>query len=155
LLEAIRPLDMLLLIAGDGSCRDDLEKYMHANGIAHKVRLLGRRDDVPQLLPAFDVFAQTSTSESFGLAVIEALLAGTPVVATAVGAIPEVTDNGCFATLIPLGDVDAFRQALMQVQADSTAASILAQASRPFIEAQYSAASATAVLHQLYRDVLS
>ena len=155
LIDAVTPLNVVLIIVGDGSLRGELEQRIESQGLGHKVRFLGRRRDIPDLLSAFDVFAQTSLSESFGLAVIEALLTGTPVVATAVGAIPEVTDGGRYATLTPPDDVHAFRQALLHSQAYPTAAHAQARAAGSFIAANYGVDAVAAALRQLYSDVLT
>lgn len=155
LIDVATSLNAVLLIAGDGSLRDDLQERINAQGLTRRVRLLGRRRDIPDLLCAFDVFAQTSGSESFGLAVIEALLAGTPVVATAVGAIHEVTGNGRYATLTPPDDIHSFRQALLHMQAHPVAALAQARAAGSFIAAHYGADAAAAALRQLYHDVLT
>lgn len=75
----------LLCIVGDGSRRSDLEQLARSVVIADRVRFLGHRDDVDQILPAFDVLCQPSRAEGLPLAVLEAQACGVPVVATDVG----------------------------------------------------------------------
>ena len=75
----------LVFIVGDGSCRRDLEQRAWSLGIAGRVRFLGHRDNVAQILPAFDVFCQPSRAEGLPLAVLEAQACGVPVVAADVG----------------------------------------------------------------------
>ncbi|RBP16092.1 glycosyltransferase involved in cell wall biosynthesis [Roseiarcus fermentans] len=75
----------VLCIVGDGSRRADLEQLARSLGVAERVRFLGHRDDVAQILPAFDVLCQPSRAEGLPLAVLEAQACGVPVVATDVG----------------------------------------------------------------------
>ncbi|MGH7899421.1 MAG: glycosyltransferase [Candidatus Binatia bacterium] len=83
-----------VLVAGpDGGSRRDLEQEARALGIAGRVAFLGPRRDVPELLRAFDVFVLTSLMEGAPFALIEAVVMGLPVVATPVGAVPEIIDG--------------------------------------------------------------
>jgi glycosyltransferase involved in cell wall biosynthesis len=96
------------VVAGDGPQRAELEARIAADG--SRVRLLGRRDDVPDLLGAADVALLTSSWEARALVAQEALLAGVPLVATRVGGIPELVGEG--AVLFRLGDSRAAGRAL-------------------------------------------
>lgn len=116
LLEALaRPelqaLDAHLLVAGEGSLRGALEARAARLDLAGRVRLLGVRSDVPRLLAAADVFALPSVYEGNPLVVMEALAAGRPVVATAVGCVPELVDDQT-GRLVAHGDADALARAL-------------------------------------------
>lgn len=86
--------DLDLVIAGDGPERRRLEALAGRSGCAGRVHLLGRREDVPDLLHAFDVFAMPSIYEGFGLTAVEAMAAGVPVVASAVDSLPEILGAG-------------------------------------------------------------
>jgi glycosyltransferase involved in cell wall biosynthesis len=90
----------LVLIAGDGPDVNRLQQMIDADGLP--VRLLGRREDMADLLAAADVYVLTSRWEGTPLAVQEAMALGVPVVATAVGGIPEMVADG--AMLVPAGD---------------------------------------------------
>jgi glycosyltransferase involved in cell wall biosynthesis len=94
-----------LLMVGQGSLRANLEGR-------DRVHLLGVRDDVPDILAAADIFALTSDWEGLPLAIIEAMAAGLPVVATSVGCVPEVVQHGRTGLLIPRGDQVALVAAL-------------------------------------------
>ena len=92
----------------------ELEQMAATLGIADRVRFLGQRSDVPQLLAAADIFCQPNRNpEPFGIVFIEALAAGLPVVATAMGAAPEIVDASC-GLLTPPHDPPALGQALEQ-----------------------------------------
>ncbi len=96
----------------------DLRARASAGGIADRVRFLGQRDDVPDLLAAADIFCQPNlTPEPFGVNAVEALYAGLPVVASDSGGTREIVDNTC-GRLTPLGDVTALRASLAQLVDD-------------------------------------
>jgi glycosyltransferase involved in cell wall biosynthesis len=90
-----------LLIAGLGPLEDQLRKLHGSLGLDDRVQLLGRRDDVPRLLAASDVFVLSSTVEGLPVALMEALALGVPVVATEVGGIPELVRDGVEGRLVP------------------------------------------------------
>jgi glycosyltransferase involved in cell wall biosynthesis len=98
-----------LVLVGDGSLRPQL------TGRA-RVQLLGVRDDLPELLSAADVFALASDWEGHPIAVMEAMAAGLPVVATAVGGLPEIVSAQA-GRLVPRGDMNALERALLEVSA--------------------------------------
>ena len=96
-----------LLIAGaEGSSTPVLEARVRAHGLGGRVRLLGHRDDVGDLLAAADVFAFPSVFEGLGAALIEAMALGVPIVASDLPAVREVTAGGDVALLVPAGDPD-------------------------------------------------
>ena len=91
---------------------ESLRRLSRSLGIEDRVRLLGERSDVEQLLKAADIFCQPNTSpEPFGIVFIEALYAGLPVVTSAMGGALEIVDRNC-GELVPAGDSQAFAQAL-------------------------------------------
>ncbi len=101
-----------LWIVGDGVLRDELRTLAHRSGLGETVRFLGRRNDVPALLSAADVFVNASRWEGLPLALLEAMMAGLPVVATAVGDVPFVLIPGA-GRLVPPGDPAALEAALL------------------------------------------
>jgi glycosyltransferase involved in cell wall biosynthesis len=85
--------------------QDHLQALAEAKGIADRVRFLGQRADVPRLMAAADVYCQANTGpEGFGIAFVEALYAGLPVVTTALGAAPEIVDPTCGILVPPAAD---------------------------------------------------
>ena len=107
-----------LLLAGDGSLREAAHKTAIRRGIGERVHFLGVRPDVAELLSASDVFALASHWEGNPISVMEAMAAGLPVVATAVGGVPELVVHGDTGLLAPAGDVQAFADALKAVAGD-------------------------------------
>lgn len=94
----------LLLIAGDGPLAAQLKRQSEELGLADRVRFLGYRDDVPEVMAALDCYVQPSTEEGICGVVNEALIARLPVVATNVNGIPENIDDGVHGLLVPAGD---------------------------------------------------
>jgi glycosyltransferase involved in cell wall biosynthesis len=108
----------LLLVIGDGPERPACEALATRLGVARHVRFLGSRSDVPRLLSAIDLVLMTSQSEGLGLAAIEGLAAARPVIAFAVGGLPEVVVDGVNGRLVPPGDCEAFAQAVIDTLGD-------------------------------------
>ena len=92
--------DVRLSIAGEGGQRETLQRQIEALGLSASVTLLGYRADVESLMASADVFVHTARWEGFGLVLLEAMRAGLPIVATAVGAIPEVVADGTTGLLV-------------------------------------------------------
>ena len=124
LLEAIAQLEQghsrpfcQLAIVGEGPAEQDLRSLCQSLGIASRVVFAGVRRDIPRLLPLFDVFVLPSLYEGFGIAILEAMAAGRPVVATTVGGIPEFVRQGETGILVKPGDAaslaDAIRSLLL------------------------------------------
>jgi len=106
-----RPIEVWLI--GDGSRRPEYERLIAELGLSASVKLLGVRRDVPELLGELDVFAFAATpDEGQGVALVEAMAAGVPVVATDVGACREVLDQGALGALVPRGDAAALAAAI-------------------------------------------
>lgn len=118
-----------LAVAGTGSLRADLDRRIDDAGLEGSVALLGWRDDVPRILAAADAFASASHWEGMPLAVVEAMGAGLPVVATAVGDVAALLDDGR-GVAVPAGDVEALGAALASVLADAGLAKRLGEAAR-------------------------
>jgi len=107
--------DALLLMAGDGPLRAEVEAAVLRRGLQRSVRILGSRADVSTLLSACDVVALTSRTEGMPGVVIEAGLAGRPTVGYAVGGVPEVVVDGETGLLSPPGDIQGVTRALLDV----------------------------------------
>jgi len=107
-----------LAIVGDGPDRRALEARARAEGVADRVAFLGERHDVAELVRNADLFLLTSESESFGLAALEALASGVPVVATRAGGIVDVVQHEVTGLLAPVGDVAALARHVTMLLSD-------------------------------------
>jgi len=106
LLEALAVLtreidDLRLEIAGDGSLRHFLEQECHGLGITGHVSFIGWREDLPNVMAGWDAFVLPSLDEGFPIAALEAMAAGLPVIASAVGGLPELVQDGETGWLVP------------------------------------------------------
>jgi N-acetyl-alpha-D-glucosaminyl L-malate synthase BshA len=110
-----RPCQLVLI--GDGPERSRIEREVHQHGLGDDVRFLGKQLNFVQVLQQADVFLLPSAEESFGLAALEAMACGVPVVASRVGGLPEVITEDC-GFLLPLGDVDAMAAAVQRLADD-------------------------------------
>jgi glycosyltransferase involved in cell wall biosynthesis len=142
-----------LLLAGDGAARTALERRAAAPALGGRVHLLGWVDEPWRLLGAADGFVLPSRSEGLPLALLEALAAGLPVVATRVGAVAEVLEDGRCGLLVKPGDPRALTEALQAFVTDPSLRARLAGAGRARIAGAYDVAQQTRALENLYRMV--
>lgn len=108
-----------LHIIGDGPERPSIERQVAELGLAHSVKILGQRRDVPRLLAAADAFLLTSVSEGIPVTIIEAMAARLPVISTAVGGVPEMIENGVSGMLASAGDDAGLASALVRLANDA------------------------------------
>ncbi len=108
--------------AGEGSERRHLEEAVSKLGLQEEVAFLGFVSDIPAFLGAVDVFALPSIYEGLGVAVLEAMAAGKPVVASSVGGIPELVEDQITGILVPPKDAQALAKAIAQLVSRETAA---------------------------------
>ena len=149
LIRAVQGTGMRVLVAGEGPLRPSLE----AEAEGTQVRFLGFVPDIGKVLAAADVLALPSRTEGLPMAALEAMAAGVPVVASAVGSLPEVLGDGA-GILVPAGDVDALRRALERLAAPELRAA-MARAARSRVEARYGAAAmARSYRERLYQPAL-
>jgi glycosyltransferase involved in cell wall biosynthesis len=107
-----------LAIAGEGPMRGVLEAAIESMGLEDRVRLLGRRDDTPDLLRGADVFVMPSRYEAIGIALLEAMACGVAVVGADTGGIPEVIEADESGLLAQPGDVESLTRALLRLASD-------------------------------------
>lgn len=119
-----------LVLVGDGPDRPTALAQAEALGVHRDVVALGRQDAVENLLKLADVFLLPSETESFGLAALEAMASGVPVVASRVGGLPEVVEDGVCGLLVPPGDVDGLAHALERLLANPALRSRMGAAAR-------------------------
>ena len=115
MVEAVAGIDrsnVMMAWIGDGHLRDETQQLIERHGIGDRFVLLGERSNVPELLPAFDVFAMSSLYEGLPCAVVEAMSAGVPVAATAVNSVPEIVISGRTGLLARPGDPATLSRAL-------------------------------------------
>lgn len=143
-----------LLIVGDGEQRATLEQFVSERGLNRNVIFAGMRRDVPRVLKAMNVFALSSLSEGMPMTVLEAMAARLPVVATAVGALPEIVEEGNTGFLIPVGDAATMAERLLRLVVDRQLAKAFGEASRRKVERDFTLERTLQRYAELYVSVL-
>ena len=113
-----KQIDSLLLLVGDGPERNEAELLVRQFGLSEQVRFLGKLDDIVPLLSIADIMLMPSNVESFGLAALEAMACGVPVVATMAGGFPEFIVPGVHGYLLPHGDIEGMTQKALLLLSD-------------------------------------
>ena len=115
---------------------------------------LGKHASVEELLACADLFLLPSASESFGLAALEAMACGTPVVATRVGGLPEVVEDGVSGFLLGVGDVEGMADASISLLSDPDRWAELSRGARATAVERFSSEQVVPVYEELYRQVI-
>jgi glycosyltransferase involved in cell wall biosynthesis len=134
---ALQRPDVYMVWLGDGDLRAKTERLIAKEGIGERFLLLGDRNDVSTLLPAFDVFAMSSLWEGLPCSVVEAMTCGIPVVATAVNSVPEIVISGKTGLLARPGDPASLSQALEYMLEHPAEATRMAATARTQIGEQF------------------
>ena len=146
--------DVRFIIIGQGALRGELEALTRKLGLESYVVFTGHRYDVPQLLKFFDVYVHPSIEESFGIAVIEAMAASKPVVASKVGGIPEIVVDGVTGILVPPEDSDSLADAILQCLSNPVLSEQMGYEGRKRVEAHFTIEQTVAKYQEVYRTAL-
>ncbi len=144
--------EMLFFHAGDGALADSLTR--DAAPLGDRFRFLGRRGDVPMLMAAFDLLVVPSINEGMGRVVLEAGAAGTPVVASRVGGLPDVVDDGVTGQLVPAQDPRALADAIAGFAEDAEGRVRMGAAARAKVVPHYGLENMVRQIEALYEDLL-
>lgn len=142
--------DTRLVIVGDGSQRGALQRAVAELRLDGRVDFLGLREDVPDLLPHFELFVLPSLSEGLPLAILEAMACERPVVATAIGEIPRVVRQGVTGVTVPPSDPATLAQALIGVLEGPDRAAAMGARARRLVEDAFSLKRVIAQYEVLY-----
>jgi glycosyltransferase involved in cell wall biosynthesis len=143
-----------LLFVGDGPLRRPLQERAQALGIAARVLFAGVRRDARELLEAVDVLVLPSGWEGSPMSVLEAMAAGKAVVATAVGGVPELIEDGRTGLLVPAGDIAHLGAALERLCIDSQSRARLGQAAQIHVRERFDEDSMARAYIHLYQQLL-
>ena len=149
-----REVPARLVMVGDGPDRSRAGARAEELGVDEDVVFLGKHASVEELLSCADVFLLPSESESFGLAALEALASGAPVVATRIGGIPEVVDDGESGRLLQVGDVDGMAAATVEILQNEDMHQRMSRAGRESSISRYSSSSVVPMYEAYYREVI-
>jgi N-acetyl-alpha-D-glucosaminyl L-malate synthase BshA len=148
-----RAMPATLIMVGDGPERVDAENEARELGVSADVRFLGRLDSVASLLQASDLFLLPSQTESFGLAALEAMACGAPVVASRAGGLPEVIDDDVNGILEPVGSVEAMGRRAVELLRDPVRHAAMREAAIAKAQ-EFSADRIVPMYEALYREVV-
>ncbi len=138
-----------LVLVGEGPEGPKIRELVAQAGLADRVHFLGLRHDIPRLLAAADLFLLTSVSEGIPLTLIEAMAAGLPVVATRVGGVGEVVEEGRTGLLAPAGDDDGLARHVLRLAGAPDEARAMGRLGRARAEASFS----EGVMHERYSEL--
>jgi glycosyltransferase involved in cell wall biosynthesis len=148
-----RPRSQLLLV-GKGSLQDEVEKLIRQGGLEGRVRLLGVRRDVPELLSAADGYVLSSAWEGMPVALLEAAAVELPIVATRVGGVPEVVEDGTTGLLVPPGNPAALADTMVRLESLSPEARAdMGRRGRTSVEHRYGTERVMQMWDQLYSEL--
>jgi glycosyltransferase involved in cell wall biosynthesis len=145
--------DARLLIVGEGSERNSLEAQAASLGVSERVVFTGRREDVPAVTAALDIAVLPSYREAQGLSVLEAMALSRPVVASNVGGIPEMVEDGVSGLLVPPGDCDSLAGAIVRLLSDHPFADTLAKRGHDLVHERFCIELMTSQIETLYDEL--
>lgn len=148
------PNNVHAVLAGDGSCRESLERQAGSLGISDRIHFLGVRDDIEQILVACDAYCLCSTgSEGSSRATLEAMACGLPCVTTMVGMLPDIVKPGLTGLLFPAGDVDALVECIENLLHDQRLRHRLSERALAMVKEKHSEEAMINSVLSVYRKV--
>lgn len=144
-----------LVVIGDGPARRELEQLRDQLGLSSWVVFVGERRDIPQILRSLDMFVLPSLYEGFGIAILEAMAAGKPVIATRVGGIPEFVVSGETGILVEPGDDRALADAIERLLADPEQAKQMGMRGHDRVLRRYGISDVVRRHEQVYESCLT
>jgi L-malate glycosyltransferase len=149
-----RQLPARLLMIGDGPDRPTAEWMVRRKGIQERVHFLGKQDRIHEKLAIADLMLLPSQLESFGLAALEAMACEVPTVATRVGGVPEVIDDGKTGLLAEVGDVDTMARLALELLSDEGRLRLMGKRARIAAQTRFCSTKIIPEYEQFYRCVL-
>ena len=150
-----REVPAKLLLIGDGPDRSLAEHLCLKHGIQNRVHFLGKQDSVQELLPLADLMLMPSAMESFGLAALEGMACRVPCIATRVGGVPELVEDGVNGLLFPVGDVEAMASAAIELLRDEPRLERMAEAARKTAQDKFCTSRIIPRYERFYESVLA
>lgn len=143
-----------MLVIGDGPARAEIEAAAREQGVADQVVMTGFRDDAAELVRAMDIFLLPSLTEGTSLALVGAMAAGVPSVASAVGGTPEVLEHGQSGLLVPSEDQAALTAAIEELLTDPERAAAMGRAGREVYLERFTFDGMIEQFRRIYREEL-
>lgn len=143
------------LVVGDGPLKEKLRTQTTKLGLSKDVIFTGPARDIPQILDTLDLFVLPSLWEGLPSVILEAMAAGKPVVATAVGGIPEIVKDGQMSLLVPPRDPDALAQAIIKLLQNKELAQRMGQAGRRWVKDHFTIDKTVAQTEEIYDSLIT
>jgi L-malate glycosyltransferase len=150
-----RALPARLMLIGDGPDRSTAEYLAIQHGVQDRIHFLGKQDNVNELLPLADLMLMPSQMESFGLAALEAMACSVPSIATRVGGVPELIEDGVNGLLFEVGDTTAMSTAAIALLQDEPRHQAMSRAARRTAQDHFCASRIIPLYEQYYQRVFS
>jgi N-acetyl-alpha-D-glucosaminyl L-malate synthase BshA len=149
-----REIPSQLVLVGDGPDRSAAEWLVHDKGIQSRVHFVGKQERVNELLPLADLLLMPSEMESFGLAALEAMACKVPSIATRVGGVPELIDDGVTGLLFNVGDVEAMAMGALSLLRDKPRLEAMREAGRKMAQKRFCASLVVPQYVKYYEEVM-
>jgi L-malate glycosyltransferase len=149
-----RALPARLMLIGDGPDRSAAEYLAMQHGVQDRIHFLGKQDNVNELLPLSDLMIMPSQMESFGLAALEAMACSVPPIATNVGGVPELIEDGVNGLLFEVGDVESMATAAISLLLDEDRLETLSKAARKTAQTRFCASKIIPLYEEYYQRVI-
>ncbi len=144
-----------LVLVGDGPDRSAAEWLAHDLGINDKIHFLGKQERVNELLPLADLMLMPSQLESFGLAALEAMACRVPTIATRVGGVPELIDDGVTGLLYAVGEVEAMAEGAIGLLKNRDRLEVMRDEARKTARSRFCSTLVLPLYVQYYEQVLA
>lgn len=151
----VREMPAQLVLIGDGPDRSSAEWLAHDLGIQANVHFMGKLERVHEVLPLADILLMPSELESFGLAALEAMACKVPSIATRVGGVPELIDDGITGLLYEVGDIDGMSQGALSLLKDRDKLNAMREAGRKTAQKRFCSSLVVPHYVRYYESVLS
>jgi glycosyltransferase involved in cell wall biosynthesis len=141
------------MFVGEGYLREELELLTRQLGLSENVIFTGFRTDIPELTSIFDIAILASFFEGLGRVLLEAMVLGKPVIATKVGGIVDVVDDGKTGILVPPNDSNALAGAIVRLLSDDDLRKKMGKAGKEKIDAKFSAQTMVSQIERVYEEL--
>ena len=145
---------LTVVISGEGPDRPAIERMIERYGLQNNVVLAGQQSDMPAVYAAMDIFVLPSLNEGLPMTVLEAMAAGKPIVATSVGAVPNVISEGESGLLVKPKDAVGLRHAIARLLDDSELGRRMGARAQEWVGRQYTSAAMALEYREMYEQVL-
>ena len=153
--QVVQEVPSQLILVGDGPDRSAAEWLAHDLKINHRIHFLGKQERVNELLPLADLMVMPSSLESFGLAALEAMACKVPAIATLVGGVPELIEDGITGLLYPVGDIEGMAAGAVSLLKNRSRLDAMREAARKDAQKRFCASLVIPKYVKYYEQILA